>query len=75
MKKNTIKFLPGFFFLIILNALLLTPQKINAQVNHPNVIFILGDDIGYEIPTVDGGKSYQTPNIDRMAKQGMRFTQ
>jgi arylsulfatase A len=41
----------------------------------PNIIFILGDDIGYEIPTVNGGQSYSTPNLDRMAKVGMRFTQ
>lgn len=42
---------------------------------HPNVIFILADDIGYEIPTCDGGQSYQTPNIDALAANGMRFTQ
>lgn len=41
----------------------------------PNIILILGDDIGFEIPTVDGGRSYETPNIDAMAGQGMRFTQ
>jgi arylsulfatase A len=41
----------------------------------PNVIFILGDDIGYEIPTIDGGRSYNTKNIDFMAQNGMRFTQ
>ena len=41
----------------------------------PNIIFIVGDDIGYEIPTIDGGKSYSTPNIDKLAQDGMRFTQ
>lgn len=41
----------------------------------PNVILIVGDDIGYEIPTCNGGQSYITPNIDKLAKQGMRFTQ
>ena len=40
-----------------------------------NVILILGDDVGYEIPTINGGQSYSTPNIDRMAQNGMRFTQ
>ncbi len=40
-----------------------------------NVILILGDDVGYEIPTCNGGQSYSTPNIDFMAQQGMRFTQ
>lgn len=46
-----------------------------TNLSRPNIIFILGDDIGFEIPTVDGGQSYQTPNIDAMAYNGMRFTQ
>lgn len=43
--------------------------------DQPNILFILGDDIGYEIPTCNGGRSYETPAIDRMATEGMRFTQ
>lgn len=49
-------------------ALLSGPTK-------PNVIVILADDIGYEVPGVNGGTSYQTPNIDNMAATGLRFTQ
>src|SRR5436189_4231596 len=41
----------------------------------PNIILIIGDDIGYEIPTVNGGRSYSTPHLDRLAAEGMRFTQ
>ena len=41
----------------------------------PNILFILADDVGYEIPTADGGQSYSTPNIDKLANNGMRFTQ
>lgn len=41
----------------------------------PNIILIIGDDVGYEIPTCNGGLSYSTPNIDRLANEGMRFTQ
>jgi arylsulfatase A len=41
----------------------------------PNIILILGDDIGYEIPTCNGGQTYSTPNIDLLSKSGMRFTQ
>jgi len=50
------------------------PEKISVA-DKPNIIFIVGDDIGYEIPTIDGGRSYSTPNIDRLAKEGMRFLQ
>jgi arylsulfatase A len=41
----------------------------------PNIILIVGDDIGYELPTCDGGQSYSTPNIDLLAKNGIRFRQ
>jgi arylsulfatase A len=47
----------------------------SIQSTAPNIIIFLGDDIGYEIPTSNGGQSYQTPAIDRMANEGMRFTQ
>lgn len=39
----------------------------------PNVIFILADDLGYTQIGCDGSSYYQTPNIDRMASEGMLF--
>lgn len=41
----------------------------------PNIIFILADDLGYGDLGCYGQKHFQTPNIDRMAGEGMRFTQ
>ena len=35
-----------------------------------NIILIVGDDVGYEIPTYNGGQSYNTPNLDFMAANG-----
>jgi arylsulfatase A-like enzyme len=40
----------------------------------PNIIFILADDLGYTDVACFGSKYYETPNIDRLAKSGMRFT-
>ncbi len=40
----------------------------------PNVIFILADDLGWTDLGCQGSKYYETPNIDRLATQGMRFT-
>lgn len=51
------------------------PDIVRPGSGKMNVIVILGDDIGYEIPTVDGGQSYSTPTIDMMAGNGKRFTQ
>lgn len=41
----------------------------------PNIIVIMADDFGYECVTANGGQSYQTPNIDRLAAHGIRFEQ
>ena len=46
-----------------------------AQNQKPNIILILADDIGYKSLTCNGGNLYSTPNIDKLAKKGMRFTQ
>lgn len=41
----------------------------------PNVVFIIADDLGYGDLSCYGQKKFQTPNIDRLALEGMRFTQ
>ena len=41
----------------------------------PNIVFILIDDFGYECVTANGGESYQTPVMDRLAATGVRFDQ
>ena len=41
--------------------------------NQPNIILIMSDDLGYEVIGANGGTSYNTPKLDEMAKNGMRF--
>jgi arylsulfatase A len=48
----------------------------NASANSkPNVIYILADDLGYGELGCYGQKKIQTPNLDRLASEGIRFTQ
>lgn len=44
------------------------------QVKKPNIIFILADDLGIGDVGCYGADNYKTPNIDRLASQGIRFT-
>lgn len=44
-----------------------------AQPKRPNILLILADDLGYECLGSYGGTSYKTPNLDRMAGEGIRF--
>ncbi|WP_429063191.1 arylsulfatase [Chitinophaga sp. W2I13] len=41
----------------------------------PNIVFILADDLGYGDLSAYGQRKFNTPHIDQLAKQGMRFTQ
>ncbi len=47
----------------------------DATVRPPNIIFILADDLGYGELGSYGQTKIRTPNIDRLAAEGMRFTQ
>lgn len=46
-----------------------------TETAKPNIIYILADDLGYGDLSCYGQKRFLTPNIDRMAKEGMTFTQ
>ena len=48
----------------------------DAPAKRPNIIFILADDLGYmDVGCYNPKTFYETPNIDGLAKRGMRFTQ
>jgi arylsulfatase A-like enzyme len=59
----------GAFALAFVGA----PHSI-AAAPRPNIIFILADDMGYGDVACYGREDIRTPNIDRLAKQGVRFT-
>jgi len=46
-----------------------------ATKRQPNIIFIMADDLGYGHLSCYGQEKFQTPNIDRLADEGMKFEQ
>ncbi|MCW1923114.1 sulfatase [Luteolibacter arcticus] len=58
---------------LLLSALLLPLAAVRAA-DHPNIVFILADDLGYTDVSAYGSKYYETPNIDRLAQEGLKFT-
>jgi arylsulfatase A len=59
---------------IFIALLVLSYCSLHAQ-KKPNIIFILADDLGYADLGCYGQQKTETPNIDKMAAQGLRFTQ
>jgi arylsulfatase A-like enzyme len=55
-------------------ASLATSPLIQAAPRKTNILLILADDLGYECLSCYGSTSYKTPNLDRLAQTGIRFT-
>jgi arylsulfatase A-like enzyme len=72
MLRSITRFLPS----LVLGALCSLPAL--AQVSpatRPNIVFILADDLGYAELGSYGQKVIQTPHLDQLAREGLRFTQ
>ncbi|MDX2030245.1 MAG: arylsulfatase [Blastocatellia bacterium] len=55
-------------------ALLLLLSSTAAAQRRPNIVLIYADDLGYGDSSVYGATRLKTPNIDRLAREGLRFT-
>ena len=51
------------------------PEKKSIDKQHPNVVLIVADDLGYGDLSCYGADAIQTPGMDRIANEGIRFTQ
>ena len=57
----------------VATSALAATATVDAQQRRPNVLFILADDLGYGDLSCYGRPDYQTPVLDRLATQGMKF--
>lgn len=65
---------PIFRLGVFVASLLALVFQATRAATPPNIIFIMADDLGYTDVACFGSKYYETPNIDRLATQGMRLT-
>tara|TARA_Y100000389_G_scaffold204053_1_gene254710 strand:- start:1845 stop:3356 length:1512 start_codon:yes stop_codon:yes gene_type:complete len=70
-KKYYHKILLSFFILVINSNF---SQASISDLNKPNIIMIVADDLGYGDVSFNGSLDISTPNIDRIAKDGIKFT-
>jgi arylsulfatase A-like enzyme len=49
-------------------------QTIDTAMQPPNILFVLADDLGWMDTTANGSRYYETPSMERLAREGMRFT-
>ena len=61
-------------FMKRLISLLVLALTLPLSARRPNIIYILADDLGYGDLGCYGQNIIKTPNLDRMAKEGMKFT-
>ena len=64
--------MPRLVFLALLTLSSLFAAE-NAPARHPNVIVVLVDDMGQTDLSCYGSRFYETPHIDQLAKDGVRF--
>ena len=69
--------LRGILFYLIVAFFMFSCTQSNEkkEISKPNIIYILADDLGYAEVGCYGQEKIETPNIDKLASNGMRFTQ
>ena len=66
--------IPPHYHWLVLAVILLAMRPVAADESQPNVVVILCDDLGYGDLACYGHPHIQTPNLDRLAAEGIRFT-
>jgi arylsulfatase A-like enzyme len=64
--------IPQVFIALVVTLFTLSSTQVTAA--QPNIVLIYADDLGYGDVTRNGAKARLTPNVDRLAKEGLNFT-
>ena len=72
MGSISMRCVPAVVWLLLTGSAVVFGESPDA---HPNIIFILADDLGAHDPHCFGSTFHETPNIDALAARGVKFTQ
>lgn len=72
MRITILLFISFFFLSCSVKPKPNTSTKVTAD--RPNIVLLMADDMGYECLSANGSVAYQTPVLDQMGKEGIRFT-
>ena len=73
--QNVLKILTASIGIFIFAGCVSGGADISGKSARPNIIYILADDLGYGDLSCYGQQKFETPNIDTLAKGGVKFTQ
>ncbi|MDA0347707.1 MAG: sulfatase [Verrucomicrobia bacterium] len=80
LKTNSTRIILSIFFFVVLGLLTISCQKqealsvVSENENPPNIIFVYVDNLGYGDIEPFGATTIKTPNLNRMAAEGRKFT-
>lgn len=76
MKSNVLRrlFVMGLLFQAVLSSVSMPDCRGETRSNRPNILYINVDDLGWRDLGCQGSEFYETPNIDALAREGMRLT-
>src|SRR5258708_39313611 len=76
LNPKRLRTLPRLWLFVLILALAPALPSFAASASSPNIVFILADDLGcMDVGAFNPKTFYETPNIDGLAKRGMKFTQ
>src|SRR5262249_8241906 len=73
--QHRVNFVQRAAILLVLSGFLPGVASGQAAPPKPNVVLILADDLGWTDLACFGSELYETPHLDRLSQEGMRFTQ
>lgn len=74
LNRTTLSLIRPLLIVPCLAGFFMTVLSVSAAIAKPNIIVIMADDLGYGDVSCNGATAVNTPAIDRLAREGVRFT-